>query len=277
MNKIQFIKSYAKINLCLNIINKKKKLHKIQSLFSLISLHDKICAFPIKKKNHKIFFKGKFSKNIPRINTIQKTLKLLEKEGLLKKKLYVIVYKNIPQKSGLGGGSMNSASLIKLLIKKKIVKINNDKLTNISDKIGDDVKIGFKRNLIYLDNNKIFTNFKKRLKYYLLLFMPKKGCSTRHVYSKVRSFSRPYDNKKFIIKNLSKLKNDLEKIVINKYPELKSPINFIKKAHGLEFLRMTGSGSCFVAYFKYNKDSISTLKKFKKKYPNYWSVLSKTV
>ena len=172
---------------------------------------------------------------------------------------------------------MNSASLIKLLIKKKIVKINNDKLTNISDKIGDDVKIGFKRNLIYLDNNKIFTNFKKRLKYYLLLFMPKKGCSTRHVYSKVRSFSRPYENKKFVIKNLSKLKNDLENIVINKYPELKSPINFIKKAHGLEFLRMTGSGSCFVAYFKYNKDSISTLKKFKKKYPNYWSVLSKTV
>ena len=114
-------------------------------------MHDKICAFPIKKKNHKIFFKCKFSKNIPRINTIQKTLKLLEKEGLLKKKLYVIVYKNIPQKSGLGGGSMNSASLIKLLIKKKIVKINNDKLTNISDKIGDDVKIGFKRNLIYLD------------------------------------------------------------------------------------------------------------------------------
>ena len=104
MNKIQSIKSYAKINLCLNIINKKKKLHKIQSLFSLVSLHDKICAFPIKKKNHKIFFKGKFSKNIPRINTIQKTLKLLEKEGLLKKKLYVIVYKNIPQKSGLGGG-----------------------------------------------------------------------------------------------------------------------------------------------------------------------------
>ena len=118
MNKIQFIKSYAKINLCLNIINKKKKLHKIQSLFSLVSLHDKICAFPIKKKNHKIFFKGKFSKNIPRINTIQKTLKLLEKEGLLKKKLYVIVYKNIPQKSGLGG-RVNEFSIFNQIINQK--------------------------------------------------------------------------------------------------------------------------------------------------------------
>ena len=62
--------------------------------------------------------------------------------------------------------------------------------------------------------------------------MPKKGCSTRHVYSKVRSFSRPYENKKFIIKNLSKLKINLG--VINKYPELKS-LNFVKKANGLEF------------------------------------------
>ena len=86
-------------------------------------------------------FKGKFSKKL--LVVIQSIkLYLLDKKKLLKKKL-VIVKKNIPVKSGLGGGSMNAATLIKIFIKKKIVKINKKKLKNKSDKIGDDVKLGF--------------------------------------------------------------------------------------------------------------------------------------
>ena len=53
------IKSYAKINLALNVTGKKKKLHKIESLISFIDLHDLIYLKKIKKKNHKIIFKGK--------------------------------------------------------------------------------------------------------------------------------------------------------------------------------------------------------------------------
>ena len=36
------IKSYAKINLALNIIGKSKKLHKIESLVAFLELHDLI-------------------------------------------------------------------------------------------------------------------------------------------------------------------------------------------------------------------------------------------
>ena len=41
------IKSYAKINLALNVIGKKNKLHKIESLISFINLHDLINDNPI--------------------------------------------------------------------------------------------------------------------------------------------------------------------------------------------------------------------------------------
>ena len=44
------IKSYAKINLALNVIGKKKNLHKIESLISFIELHDLINLKLIKKK-----------------------------------------------------------------------------------------------------------------------------------------------------------------------------------------------------------------------------------
>ena len=64
------IKSYAKINLALNVIGKKTKLHKIESIISFIDLYDLIYLKQIKKKEHKISFKGKFSKNIGKKNTI---------------------------------------------------------------------------------------------------------------------------------------------------------------------------------------------------------------
>ena len=72
------IKSYAKINLALNVIGKNTKLHKIESIIAFINLHDLIYFKEIKKEKHKIIFKGKFSKNIKKVNTVTNLMRLLE-------------------------------------------------------------------------------------------------------------------------------------------------------------------------------------------------------
>ena len=61
------IKSYAKINLALNVTGKKSKLHNIESLISFIDLHDSITITESNTKQHKINFIGRFSKNIGRV------------------------------------------------------------------------------------------------------------------------------------------------------------------------------------------------------------------
>ena len=58
--KFKKIKSYAKINLALNVIGKSSKLHKIESLVAFINICDLIFIKKIKKKNHIIKFRGKF-------------------------------------------------------------------------------------------------------------------------------------------------------------------------------------------------------------------------
>ena len=114
------IKSYAKLNLALNIVGKKNSLHTIESIISFVNLHDVILIKKIKSKNHVISFSGKFSKNISKNNTVFKLLKILEKKKLLKNKKFEIkVIKKIPNKAGLGGGSVNAASVFKFFIKKK--------------------------------------------------------------------------------------------------------------------------------------------------------------
>ena len=115
------LKSYAKVNLSLNIVGKfKSKKHKIESLVSFLDFYDLIYLRPISFNNHKLYFTGKFARGISRKNTISNLLQILDKKNFLNNQKFEIkVVKNIPQKSGMGGGSMNAASLINYFLKKK--------------------------------------------------------------------------------------------------------------------------------------------------------------
>ena len=112
--KFDKINSFAKINLSLNVIKRlPNSHHQIESLVTFIKLSDTIYIKPTKDKKHSIFFSGKFSKNISKNNTINKLLTILDIKNLLNNNKFEIkIIKNIPQKSGMGGGSMNAASLL---------------------------------------------------------------------------------------------------------------------------------------------------------------------
>ena len=65
---------------------------------------------------------------------------------------------------------------------------------------------------------------KKKIKYTVLLVKPFYGCSTKEIYSTVRSYSSKKLEKNnvnyFRILTILDLKNDLEKIVFKEYPKL---------------------------------------------------------
>ena len=276
------IKSYAKINLALNVTGKKSKLHNIESLFSFIDLHDSITLRESNTKQHKINFFGKFSKNISKINTISKLLKILDNKKLLNNKKFEIkVIKNIPQKAGMGGGSMNAASLLNFFIEKKIIKIKKDELKKISNEIGSDVILGVKPSSAILLSNGDIKKYKNKIKFYILVTKPNFGCSTKYIYSKVNSFSKPEFNppklKLFEAKYLKNLDNDLEKVALNKYPELKRIKSYLGGLPNALFARMSGSGSSIVAYFHSKKACKKAYNQYKRKFNSHWCIESKTI
>ena len=277
------IKSHAKINLSLNVLGKiNSNFHRFETMVSFISLHDEIYIKNINKKKHKILFYGKFSKGIPSSNTVSKIMKFMDKQNLLNGKKYSIkIKKNIPQKAGLGGGSMNAASIIRFFLLKRDKIISKNKIFELSEKVGSDVKFGLKlNNTIQLSNQSIL-RFKKKIGLYVVIVKPNFGCSTKSIYKKVRIFSKPNLNNTFIKNiNLNKikiLKNDLENVAKNEYPKLENLINFMKNLKHNEFVRMTGSGSAAIAYFKTKNASLNATKVIKKKYKNYWCIISKTI
>jgi 4-diphosphocytidyl-2-C-methyl-D-erythritol kinase len=276
------INSYAKINLALNVIGKKNKLHKIESIISFIDLHDLIFLKKIKKKNHQISFRGKFFKNINKINTISTLFKLLDKKNLLNNKKFKIeVIKNIPQKSGMGGGSMNAASLINFFIKKKMLNLSKKELVKLTNQIGSDVILGINPTNTILSSNGKIKRYIKKVKLYTLVIKPNSNYSTKYIYSKVKSFSKSkfdYPQQSMLtVKYLTKLDNDLEKIVFKKYPKFKKIKSFLTTLPDNIFVRMTGSGSSIVAYFPSKSSCGIAYKQFKKKYNSHWCIASKTI
>ena len=181
----------------------------------------------------------------------------------------------------MGGGSMNAASILKYLIKKRIIKISRKKAIEIAYKVGSDVILGLeKKNSILFKNGKV-ERLKNKINLHVLVVKPNIGCSTKNIYESVRGYSKSLynnKNKQFFKKNyLIQSKNDLEKIVFKKYSKIKNLKYFISALPNILFARMTGSGSALVAYFKSKKAANNAAKIFKNKYKNYWYNVSKTI
>jgi 4-diphosphocytidyl-2-C-methyl-D-erythritol kinase len=279
----KIIKSYAKVNLSLGVIGKLKSgNHNIESLVSFLNLHDEIKIKKIYNKNHKIKFFGKFSKGIKKKNTIFELLKILDSKNILNNQKYLIkVKKNIPQKSGLGGGSMNASAIIKFLISRKIINFSKKNIIRLSDQIGSDVKLGIDcKNKILHSNGKLKTSSRKN-RFFFIVVKPNFGCSTKEIYRNVKKYSQKKikrTNKNlFVFKNILKLENDLEKIAFKLYPKLIQIKSFMEDLPNIRLVRMTGSGSSMLGYFLSKNSAINATKLFKKKYKNYWCIISKTI
>ncbi len=280
--KFYKIKSHAKLNLALNVIGKSDTLHKIESITTFIELHDVIMIKKIKANKHYISFSGKYSRGIKKNNTVSKLLQILDKKKILNgKKFYIKIKKLIPNKAGLGGGSMNAACILSYLVKKKIISISKKEINNIAKLIGSDVNLGINfTNSVLTSDNKI-KYFENNKKFHTLVVKPSFGCSTKKIYSKVRKFSKSKfkspNIKMFGLDYLKKMNNCLEQVVLAEHSELRVLKNYLENLPDTVFARMTGSGSAFVAYFKSKEKCQKAKKQFVKKYKNYWCIASKTI
>ena len=249
----------------------------------LLDLHDEISVKKTQKKKDEIVFTGRFKKNIKsKSNTISSALLMLRSQKLVahNKRFKIIVNKRIPVFGGLGGGTGNAASIIKYFLKKKI----SLRLLKIFEKkIGSDLRLFF-FNHSFQESLKKIKKFKIKYKFYFLLLYPSIKSSTKEVYSKVKKYNLPLKidplkitskdkYNKFLINEV----NDLQKIVEKKHKRIKSILNLIGMQKNCLFSRMTGSGSVCFGIFQNRQSASLAVKVLKKKFPNYWCVLTKSI
>ncbi len=276
------IKSYSKVNLTLKVNSKSRNgLHEIQSLYCWVNLFDLIKIVKTKNNKDKITFKGPFSKLInKKDNTVYNLLKKLRELNLIFNYYSIVITKNIPVFSGLGGGTSNAAFILKCLLKKKI---KNNLINKLKKVVGSDLILFFKKQGFLRDLGSV-TKLQTRYKLHFVLIQPKIKCSTKEIYSKVKTFSvkeklsrKMFKSKNFFLNYLSVSRNDLQFIVEKKHPLIKKLLTDIKNEKGCYFSRMTGSGSVCYGFFSDQIVAKKALNNLKNKYPKFWFSLAKSV
>jgi 4-diphosphocytidyl-2-C-methyl-D-erythritol kinase len=277
------LKAYGKINLYLKVIKKlKNKYHEIESLFCFFNIYDEIFVSTNRTYNQ-IIFTGKFSKGISNTNnTVLKLFNILKKYPKFNKlKFKIRIVKNIPQGSGFGGGSADVSVLLNFFNKYLKLNLKKNTISSICNKIGADVEPSLNTNFKILYGSNKIIEFKKKLKFNLLLVYPNCFNSTKNIYLSNKIFSKKNNseiyflkknilNMNYLIKFLNYKGNDLEQSAFKKNKTILKLLTFLKKLKGCKIARMTGSGSACFAVFENNAHLAEAILTLKKHYKSYW-------
>ena len=278
------LKAYGKINLYLKIIKKlKNKYHQIETLFCYFDIYDQILVSSSKTSNQIIFI-GKFSKGISNTNnTILKLLNILKKYPKFNRhKFKIKIIKNLPQGSGLGGGSADASVLLNFFNKSLKLDLKRKTISLICNKIGSDVEPSLNTNfkMLYGSSNKII-ELNKRPKLDLLLIYPNCFNSTKSIYLSNKIYSKRTNseisilkknilNLSFLFKFLNYKGNDLEQTAFKKNKIILKVLTSLKKLKGCKLARMTGTGSACFAIFENKSQLAEAIVVLKKHYKSYW-------
>ena len=278
------LKAYGKINLYLKVIKKlKNKYHQIETLFCYLDIHDQILV-SYSKTSNQITFIGKFSKGISNTNnTILKLLNILKKYPKFNRhKFKIKIIKNLPQGSGLGGGSADASVLLNFFNKNLKLDLNRKAISLICNKIGSDVKPSLNTNfkMLYGSSNKII-ELNKRPKLNILLVYPNCFNPTKNIYHSNKIYSKRTNseisllkknilNLSFLFKFLNYKGNDLEQAAFKKNKIILKVLTSLKKLKGCKLARMTGTGSACFAIFENKSQLAEAIVVLKKHYKSYW-------
>ena len=250
MNTIK-IKCPAKINLTLEIINKREDgFHNIKSIMQMINLYDYLTISIEESDKQEIILSGS-STEIPydERNLVYKATKLfLEKAKIDNLKVNIYIEKNIPISAGLAGGSTDAAGTIfglNLLLE----KFNDTQLNELCAQLGSDLNVCLNGGCTLATSRGEITKKIPNINSAVTLIKPKNlGISAGEAYKKYSlKENKPQNDltEKMLIAILDNddikpyLYNDLEYAVFDDYKELQA----IKSAYPQSI--MSGSGSTY--------------------------------
>ena len=236
-------KSYAKLNLCLHVLNRRKDgYHNIQSIFQAIDLHDNITFEKNKDNRINLETNNKILTN--ENNLIIKACNMLSQKCNLDIGLNISLTKNIPIGSGLGGGSSNAAVTIHAINKLYDIQLSQGDLLSYAERIGSDVPFFINGGTAEVSGRgDIINKISSEQKFYVLIF-PDISIVTREIYSLISH--RDYSDEQDLENLLGSKLNTFEHTVMEKYPELNQTKYWLSS---LGRVRMSGTGSTLYIEF----------------------------
>lgn len=244
----------VKINLGLNIRYKREDgYHEIDSVFYPVKWFDALEIEKIDKEGIYSSFSGLAIPGKKEDNLIEKAINLISGDFNISGVQYHLD-KSIPMGAGLGGGSSNAASTIKLVDSIFNLKMTFEQQMSYAAKLGSDINFFlYDQACRCSGRGEIVKPISLSLKgKYIYIINPSIHVSTSDAFSEVKKEDKLLDVDRMIQTEVKEwrcfVKNDFESSVFKKYPEIES-IKSLFYDCGAEYASMTGSGSSVYGIF----------------------------
>jgi 4-diphosphocytidyl-2-C-methyl-D-erythritol kinase len=270
-------KAYAKVNLFLNVLDKRKDgYHNLEMLNAKIDLYDTL-EFKILDNTDAVIIKSNDLFLSSQENIVIQVAKYMMRNYQIKKGLEITIDKRIPFGAGLAGNSSDSAAVIKGINKLFSLGLTQENMVEVGMMFGADIPYCLTNQPALVSGiGEVIEPVKLDLKnYQLLLINPCEFISTNEVFKlgdktgyKQKDINEIKEN---IMKNdiealRENLFNSLEEIVVNNYEVIKNFRDLLIKHLGKKSLLMTGSGSSFIMIVPENTDFSDFISKYGDKY-----------
>lgn len=272
------IKSYAKINIALNVVNKREDgYHELDMIMLPLKLHDSLLIEKLPGKKDNFVIMDDFSVFLRDDNIASKAIEAIDNKVNLKgQKFKITIHKNIPMQAGMGGGSSNAAATLIGINNFMKLNLKQDELLELSKPLGSDVPFFiYNKPARCTGKGEVITPINVKNNYHVLIVKPHGGCSTKVIYSlfdenpeyntcdvnKVQE-ALETGNDELLATSIN---NGLQNAAVKYLPEIQEVINLLK-SEGLDIVMMTGSGSAVFALSTNEKLIKRIAKKYDDKY-----------
>ena len=266
-------RAYAKINLALDVFNiREDGYHDINSIMIPVNFYDEL-EINVAEQNEFICNKSfiKYNEN----NSIYKMIKVVKEKYNIKDNFYINLNKVVPMQAGLGGGTSDAASTLRILKRMYNLNLSEQDEKELCVAVGADVLFNYYNKPAVVSGIGDYVEpFEIKKEYSVLIVKPKLGVSTKEAYQKLDMNTCDHPN-------ISKLKealingDDITEMLGNSLEQpailLNNKIGRIKElliANGAKNVLMSGSGSSVFAISE-DSEEINKLKDIMKNTPYY--------
>ena len=250
------VKSYAKINISLNVLNKRSDgYHELDSVMVPIELHDTLLISYLERKDNFVTVDD-FSNGLIHYNLASQAIEVMAKKYNFNRHFRIYIHKVIPMQAGMGGGSSNAAFTMKAVDEMLKLNATDEELIELSTPLGADIPFFIKSvpaRCGGIGEKMVPINIKNP--YHVLIVKPDSGCSTKEVFK--LADSKPYKqvNIDKVVEALENgddellaenMGNSLEEAAISLVPEIQEIKDYLF-SKGLKLVLMSGSGSAVYA------------------------------
>ena len=259
--------AFAKINLLLKVTGRRNDgYHLLDSLVGFCEFGDRL-EISLNEAQDEVITEGTFGKEIKDNNIIRKTLEKFRETTRWERPVRIRLEKEIPIGAGLGGGSSDAATTLRLLSQiPNSPPLTRKELFNIALELGADVPVCLHGKTTRMQGiGERLSLLQPLPKLPIVLVNPNFRLETKDVFGAFRgNYSEPIDSylleKSWSQKKLedllkSRQQNDLYDAAVSLVPQISQVLTLLRELPGVIGVGMSGSGATCFAIFERGKTS----------------------